>query len=687
MNQNADEKNEINSIIDYALNESGIRRKLLWEELRCSLLKTARTTVSNFKSIPGINWIAMLAEKPLESAVYRAEWRKDTYKNKWSVQLRQIMRDKLNQQYNSRSSEELKSSQSLQTMKYIDEITTNAVESIYQKARNTSNKITIGVTGALTALAAVQNPWVLPISAVVTGGCVAQLRRINKNQIKINVAKSSAHISKQGLVQEQEQQTLDCSPRYSIIKGFENAMNKKLANVSNDEILANNDKQDAFRQVGNKNTNTQGMWGTAAIVAPLATTYIGSGYDFGAMTGTGVIAAASCGAITSMATTAVNNYIISKIKAQESLNMCCNLLKKFKSRDNSYERGNSRVKSNDNTIFISKDMCYQHKNYKEQGAPLLGVNQFKNSCDLYIGKGVTILGGASGAGKTTLTSLLRQGSYATQGSIQLGHIENGKFQGTDYKEIGNIEDNVGMAFQSAPQADNLSVKEYIMLENPEASAEKVKEVKKLLGIGKTGASGIIVEDAAVSKKLSGGQQKRIELARLLIKDSPVMILDEPTSGVDETMSDKIVQHLKELGKEKTIIYITHDAREIEKIGAYQAIDIDKKHDKSNSENLIKRFDLTNEDSKKAYVKFFENRNKSQTAKKQQFENSNNENDQPVQKAEPTQTEQNIAKLNKLRNIVSHTDKKTEPVPANKTSDTVTKQISIKHQKQFAGKEI
>ena len=81
-----------------------------------------------------------------------------------------------------------------------------------------------------------------------------------------------------------------------------------------------------------------------------------------------------------------------------------------------------------------------------------------------------------------------------------------------------------------------------------------------------------------------------------------MILDEPTSGVDETMSDKIVQHLKELGKEKTIIYITHDAREIEKIGAYQAIDIDKKHDKSNSENLIKRFDLTNKDSQKAYIK-------------------------------------------------------------------------------------
>ena len=102
MNQNADEKNEINSIIDYALNESGIRRKLLWEELRCSLLKTARTTVSNFKSIPGINWVAMLAEKPLESAVYRAEWRKDTYKNKWSVQLRQIMRNKLNQQYHRR---------------------------------------------------------------------------------------------------------------------------------------------------------------------------------------------------------------------------------------------------------------------------------------------------------------------------------------------------------------------------------------------------------------------------------------------------------------------------------------------------------------------------------------------------------------------------------------------------------
>ena len=87
-----------------------------------------------------------------------------------------------------------------------------------------------------------------------------------------------------------------------------------------------------------------------------------------------------------------------------------------------------------------------------------------------------------------------------------------------------------------------------------------------------------------------------------------MILDEPTSGVDEGMSENIVEYLKELGKEKTIIYITHDAREIEKIGAYQAIDIDKQHSE-NGENVIKTFDLTDEDCRKNYIEFFLDRKK------------------------------------------------------------------------------
>ncbi len=105
--------------------------------------------------------------------------------------------------------------------------------------------------------------------------------------------------------------------------------------------------------------------------------------------------------------------------------------------------------------------------------------------------------------------------------------------------------------------------------------------------------------------LSGGEQTRIGLAQALIKDSPIMILDEPTSGVDEKMSENIVNYLK-AQKDKTIIYITHDPREIDAIGAYQAVDIGK-HSKDDEINTIKSYDLTNPQTKKDFIKFFSNR--------------------------------------------------------------------------------
>ena len=105
--------------------------------------------------------------------------------------------------------------------------------------------------------------------------------------------------------------------------------------------------------------------------------------------------------------------------------------------------------------------------------------------------------------------------------------------------------------------------------------------------------------------LSGGEQTRIGLAQALIKDSPIMILDEPTSGVDEKMSEDIVNYLK-AQKDKTIIYITHDPREIDAIGAYQAVDIGK-HSKDDEINTIKSYDLTNPETKKDFIKFFSDR--------------------------------------------------------------------------------
>lgn len=604
------------SLVEEALSRTGIKRKLLWEETRCRLLKVVDTTVKNFKAVPVVNWVATLVEKPIESAVNRAEWRKDTRKNQWGLCIKNEVRKILNEKYRDRSSVELKSTPAQFTKLHMDKVAEAVTGAIMANARNLSNKIAIGVSVGLVGVAATSQPWVLPIAVGVTGICTYQQRKINKRQIGLNVKAKSDHDDKTKEVLREHTQMLENSQYFGNIKGFSDRMFRAVDDVAENEIKANDTKQEVFRKNANANTNIMGFWGTTCVAIPMALSYFDGG--FSAMTTTGMLGAASCATCASLGIIAINNYVNSKLEANEALKMVVTHMKELEKRDNTYDRGTKTLSRDDDTIVISKDMTYQHRNFSKKDAPLLGENLFRASEDIFIGKGVTVLGGASGAGKSTLTTLLRKGALATEGSIQLGHYdESGDFKGTNYKDIQNIVDNVGVAFQSAPEAECMSVNDYIMLENPEADPKKVKEVKELLGIGQGNKSGLIDENASVSNRLSGGQQKRIELARVLIKDSPIMILDEPTSGVDEVMSENIVEYLKELGKEKTIVYITHDAREIEKIGAYQAIDIDKKHSE-NGENVIKTFDLRDEDCRRGYIDFFMDRKK-QTDEKQHHE--------------------------------------------------------------------
>ena len=587
------------------LEKTGIKRKLLWEETRCRLLKVLSTAVANFKSVPVVNWAAALVEKPIETWVNRAEWRKDTRKNQWRLNITNEVRNILNEEYKKRSSEELKSVPAQYPKMHMDKVAEAVCGTIMARARNGSNKIAMGVSAGLVGLAAVKQPLILPVALGVTAACTYMQARINKRQIERNVKAKSNHDDKSKEVLREHTQVLENSQYYGNVANFSERMSQKMLEVSRSEVEANNNKQEVFRKNADDNTAVMGFWGTVAVAAPMVVSYFDGGLS--AVATSGVLGAASCSTCSSLGVVSINNFVNSKLEANEALKMVATHMQKLKTKDNTYTMGSKMLQKEDDTIVISKGMTYQHRNFNEAGAPLLRENLFEAGEDIVIGKGVTVLGGASGAGKSTLTSLLRKGALATSGSIKLGHTgETGEFVGTEYRDIANIVDNVGVAFQSAPVAECITVDEYIKLENPNADPKKVQEVKDLLGIGAADKSGVIDENASVSSRLSGGQQKRIELARVLIKDSPIMILDEPTSGVDEVMSNNIVEYLKELGKEKTIVYITHDAREIEAVGATQAIDIDKKHSKKGV-NTIKKFDLTSKKALSDYVTFFENR--------------------------------------------------------------------------------
>ena len=237
---------------------------------------------------------------------------------------------------------------------------------------------------------------------------------------------------------------------------------------------------------------------------------------------------------------------------------------------------------------------------------------FRSNEDLRIGRGITLLSGASGAGKSSLLNLLMHSDDVAEGAIRIGTTdEKGRFKGTDYKKLafGEPARNISMSLQGG-KLSQMTVEEYIRLANPQASEELVNRVKDLVGIKEDKDNPSCISPSLMidsgGNNVSGGQINRLNLAQALIKDAPIMILDEPTAGVDATMSENIINYINGLKNDKTIVYITHNVDEVKKLEASQALDIGK--DNGAETATIVRYDLSENAEKKSYVEFFANRN-------------------------------------------------------------------------------
>lgn len=328
------------------------------------------------------------------------------------------------------------------------------------------------------------------------------------------------------------------------------------------------------------------------------------------------------GALSAMAMS--SRILEAKQGIKEALDVFAMTHKKFKSKFKDLNFGKEKVERDANMIVLDK-IAYQHRVREgESQGQRSGEDLFTSNEQFTIGRGITLLSGASGAGKSTLINLLLHSDNVTQGGIRIGKFnERGEFEGKDYKDLaaGAPMSNIAVSFQR-PEMIDCTVDEYIRLGNPQADERHVAEVKKLLGIGK--GEGCTLDDEkqlGAGVNISGGEQSRLGLAQALIKDSPIMILDEPTSGVDETMSANIVNHIAKLKESKTVVYITHDAKEIGKIGAYQALDIGKELPEDKINTMVK-YDLTNQAEREAYIKFFTNRRQGRSG-------SNEVKDNPV----------------------------------------------------------
>lgn len=160
--------------------------------------------------------------------------------------------------------------------------------------------------------------------------------------------------------------------------------------------------------------------------------------------------------------------------------------------------------------------------------------------------------GKSGSGKSTLLNLLRGDLNPTSGRITL----NG-YNVTDFGD--QISDYLGVIDQS-PYLFNTSILNNIRLGNEDATEKDVWNVLTKVNLDQLVMSlpdGIHTNVTEAGKRFSGGERQRIALARILLKNPPIILLDEPTVGLDPVTEHAVLDTFFQELKNSTIIWVTH----------------------------------------------------------------------------------------------------------------------------------
>jgi len=183
----------------------------------------------------------------------------------------------------------------------------------------------------------------------------------------------------------------------------------------------------------------------------------------------------------------------------------------------------------------------------------------KLNLDVYESESLSIIG-ESGSGKSILTRCIVGLLKYDNGSISFGNYNN--IDTLKDKEKMNYMSKFGILFQNSALLDSLNIKENLKFANKQDSFHKI--------LDEVGLPNSILEK--YPSELSVGMQKRVGLARAILKKPEVLILDEPTTGLDPIIARQINLLIKNLVKRNkiTTITVTHDMESVNEFADYVA---------------------------------------------------------------------------------------------------------------------
>lgn len=201
-------------------------------------------------------------------------------------------------------------------------------------------------------------------------------------------------------------------------------------------------------------------------------------------------------------------------------------------------------------IVLKKDISFKNVSFKYDD----GESEVLQDINFSIDKGsVFALVGASGSGKSTIADLIPRFFEPTKGKIKLDNIDIKDVKIKSLRELMGIVTQETILFNDTISGNIAYGQNEIKLSKILEAAE-VANAKEFIDALPQGFNTIIGEKGV---RLSGGQRQRIAIARALLKDPPILILDEATSSLDTESEKNVQQAIDNLMKDRTVLVIAH----------------------------------------------------------------------------------------------------------------------------------